>query len=57
MLNDETDTQITDCENRSEDLSDWESHFIDSIRRQYDNKGELSPKQLETLDKIWERVT
>lgn len=48
---------ITDCENRSDKLSTWEAQFIDSIRRQYDEKGSLSPKQEETLDTIWEKVT
>lgn len=49
--------QIGDCENRSEKLSDWELQFIDSISQQLSKTGSLSSKQLETLDKIWEKVT
>ena len=57
MTDDAIDTLITDCENRSDRLSEWESGFIDSIRRQYDTKGGLSDKQLLTLNKIWDKVT
>ena len=49
----ESRLMISDCERRSEDLTDWECDFIDSIsRRDY-----LTPKQAETLNKIWERIT
>lgn len=54
---DEVLEQINDCENRSEKLSDWELQFIDSISQQLSKTGSLSSKQLETLDKIWEKVT
>lgn len=54
---DEVLEQIGDCENRSEKLSDWELQFIDSIGQQLSKTGSLSSKQLETLDKIWEKVT
>lgn len=54
---DEVLEQIGDCENRSEKLSDWELQFIDSISQQLSKTGSLSSKQLETLDKIWEKVT
>ena len=44
---------IDDCEKRSASLTDWEARFIDSIsRRDY-----LSDAQIETLERIWERVT
>lgn len=54
---DETDQLITDCETRSEKLSEWEASFIQSIREQFDRRGSLSDRQLEILDKIWEKVT
>lgn len=57
MTRDEIDQLITDCENRSERLNDWELGFIDSIRRQFDASGSLSPKQIERLEEVWERVT
>ncbi len=48
---------IEDCEKRSEKLSEWEVGFISSISSQLGSKNYLSDRQLETLDKIWERVT
>lgn len=50
-------TMVTDCENRESKLSDWERGFIDSIGRQLAAGRSLSEKQIETLDKIWERIT
>lgn len=49
--------QIGDCENRSEKLSDWELNFIDSISQQLTRTGSLSEKQIEILDRIWNKVT
>jgi hypothetical protein len=49
--------QIGDCENRSEKLSDWELNFIDSISQQLVVTGSLSEKQIEILDRIWNKVT
>lgn len=57
MTKDEVQTLIEDCENRSDKLSSWEAQFIDSVSRQFANNGSLSPKQIETLSYIWEKVT
>ncbi len=54
---DEAFEQIGDCENRSEKLSDWELEFIDSISHQLTRTGSLSEKQIEILDRIWNKVT
>jgi len=54
---DEYITLVEDCEKRESKLTEWEAGFIDSIRHQLQNAKPLSPKQTETLDKIWERVT
>jgi len=54
---DEHMTMIEDCETRESKLSDWERGFIDSLRSQLERSRPLSPKQVETLDAIWERVT
>ena len=54
---DEHLTQVDDCEKRESRLTEWESGFVDSIRHQLENEKPLSAKQIETLDKIWERVT
>jgi hypothetical protein len=46
-----------DCETRSERLSDWENTFIDSMQQQLANGRHPSPKQVETLEKVWEKAT
>lgn len=48
---------IEDCEARESRLSDWERSFIDSIGGQISAGYALSPKQAETLDKIWNKAT
>jgi hypothetical protein len=50
-------TLIEDCENRSEQLSDWESSFIDSIKTQIAAGRRPTQKQIETLDNVWEKAT
>lgn len=54
---DEYFTLVEDCEKRESRLTEWEAPFLDYIRRQLEDERALSPKQSETLDKIWERVT
>lgn len=54
---DEISTMITDVEQRSEKLNDWETGFIDSISHQLKNGKTLTPNQLIKLEMIWERVT
>lgn len=44
---------VEDCEVRQERMSEWEQQFIDSISR----RKSLTPKQEETLNEIWEKVT
>jgi len=57
MSSGEHEQMIQDCETRESKLTDWERTFIDSISNQIAEGKSLSPKQAETLDKIWERVT
>lgn len=57
MQMDDTEQLIADCEARETKLSEWEAGFVQSIREQFNRKGSLSEKQLETLEKIWEKVT
>lgn len=47
---------IEDCEKRQEHLSEWECNFIDSISRQIQKK-DLTQKQYETLESVWEKAT
>ena len=57
IMEDDVEAMIDDCMKRESKLSSWELSFIQSISDRYDSKGCLSEKQLETLDKIWERIT
>ena len=54
---DEHVTMIDDCEKRESKLTDWERSFVDSISSQLAKDRPLTDRQIETLDKIWERVT
>lgn len=49
--------QIEDCENRQSKMTDWEVGFISSIRSQIEDGKRPTPKQIETLDNIWEKIT
>ena len=53
----EISTMIADCEARQNKMTEWEQNFIDSIDKQLGDGRELSVKQLETLESIWENVT
>lgn len=48
---------IEDCEKRSERLDEWSLSFIDSLSRQIAEGRRPSPKQIDTLDRVWERAT
>ena len=48
---------IEDCRKRDENLSAWEADFLDSIESRLDEKQYLTPRQVETLDNIWEKAT
>lgn len=50
-------TLIEDCERRSERLSDWEVGFIDSLSKQIAAGRRPTPKQIDTLDSVWEKAT
>ncbi len=54
---DEYITLIEDCEQRNEELTEWELTFIDSLRRQIEAGRHPSVKRIECLDKVWERAT
>lgn len=54
---DEYVSLLDDCESRSERLTDWEAQFVDSLRRQLEDGRRPSPKQIEILDRCWERAT
>lgn len=37
-------------------LTSWEEEFIESINDQYKFKGYLTDKQIEALEKIWDKI-
>ncbi len=53
---DEVAQMLDDLEKRAEKLTDWETTFVDSVMEQIARRP-LSAKQIETIEKIWERVT
>ena len=53
---DELIQMLDDIEQRSSKLSDWETTFIDSVMSQMSTRA-LSARQIEIIEKIWERVT
>jgi hypothetical protein len=55
-FNDEVNQMLSDCEQRSGKLTEWETNFIDSLQRQLETKF-ITPKQYEVLERIWERIT
>ncbi|AEJ01217.1 hypothetical protein Nit79A3_1385 [Nitrosomonas sp. Is79A3] len=48
---------VEECEFNESLLNDWECDFIDSIRNQIDEGRNLSERQIEKLEDIWEKVT
>lgn len=50
-------TLLEDCEKRSERLDDWSLGFIDSLSKQIAEGRRPTPKQVDALDRIWERAT
>ena len=37
-------------------MTSWEVDFVQSVVAQWKNRGTLSDKQLEILERIWEKV-
>jgi ferritin-like metal-binding protein YciE len=50
-------TLLDDCESRESRLSDWEREFVSALRSQIDKGRHPTPKQIEMLDKVWEKAT
>lgn len=57
MPTDESLQLVEDCEKREARLSAWEHDFIVSIRNQLEVGRDLSKKQTDMLETLWERVT
>lgn len=57
VKNNEIELMIQDCINRESMLSEWELGFIQSLDEQFTKKGNITEKQSERLNKIWDKVT
>ena len=49
--------QVEEIQNNGKGLSDWELNFIMSIKRQLEEGRNLSIKQMEILERIYEEKT
>lgn len=56
-MTDDAHTMIDDCEKRESRLTDWEREFIANVSEQLGRGRGLSPKQAETLERIWDKAT
>jgi len=58
-MSEEIEQMVEDCEKRESKMSEWECGFIQSMRETIDagNGRNLSPKQIEIIERIWEKVT
>lgn len=43
---------IAACE-ASDKLTEWETNFVQSVKKYLEDKGRLSPKQVEILERIY----
>jgi hypothetical protein len=48
---------LEDCTSRSEALNEWECGFVESLTRQIEAGRQPSPKQIDVLDRLWEKAT
>lgn len=53
----EHQTMVNDCQARDRRMSEWEREFMSSIEQQLKEGKELSPKQIDVLNRVWEKVT
>lgn len=48
---------LSSLEMPAKELTSWELSFLDSISNQYDERGSLSDKQFEVLERIYAEKT
>ena len=53
----EQEQMIDDVEDRESRLNDWEREFISSIKSRLDDDMDLTTRQEEILERIWNKVT
>lgn len=44
---------LSQCEDYTERLSEWERNFVESVTEQFERRGSLSEKQEDVLEKIY----
>jgi hypothetical protein len=49
------DYLIKNLERGSRDLTEWESDFVNSIYEQFEERGDLSSKQCEILERLYDK--
>lgn len=54
---DEHIRMIEDCVKRESKMTDYERGFLDSIQHWLDRGIPLTARQIEILEKIWDKVT
>jgi hypothetical protein len=57
MTDDPIKHMLEALESPSKELTKWEASFIESITDQYEQKGQLSDRQFEVLEKIYAEKT
>lgn len=50
------DKMIVHCMNNADELTKWEYDFILSVGNQFDDRKNLSDKQCEILEKIYDKL-
>lgn len=60
MINEEIEAALEDCETAMSasncPFTQWEKEFIESIGEQFDERGGLTTKQEQILEKIWDKI-
>ena len=55
ILDELPDLISNDFSAKTRKYNKWEQEFVDSVKEQYEYKGELSAKQLAKLQQIWDK--
>ena len=56
-MNEDHEAMINDCADHESRLTTWEFDFIGSLQDRLGAERELSERQAEVLEKIWNKVT
>jgi len=60
MDDDDIENAIEDCQSATSasncPFNEWEEEFIESIAEQWSEKSYLTEKQMDTLQRIWDKV-